>query len=139
MVTAYDYTSAICVDKAGMDMILVGDSLGMVMLGQNNTTCVTMEEMIHHCKAVSRGSSRALLVGDMPFGSYEISPQEACRNATRLIKEGNMEAVKMEGGATRIKESVQAVVRAGIPVIGHIGLTPQTQVLCANKTLLPFM
>lgn len=125
MVTAYDYTSAIAVDTSGIDMILVGDSAGMVMMGLENTSQVTMEDIIHHCKSVKRGSKRAFLVGDMPFGSYEISPTEAVRNATRLMKEGQMEAVKMEGGR-RIKGQVKAVVAAGIPVIGHIGLTPQT-------------
>jgi len=125
MVTAYDFSSAVNVDRAGIDIGLVGDSLGMVMLGYSNTTSVTMEEMIHHCKAVSRGIKRAFLVGDMPFGSYEVSDTEAVKNAIRLMKEGNVEAVKMEGGI-RIKDAVKAVVLAGIPVIGHIGLTPQT-------------
>jgi len=125
MVTAYDYTSSNLVNKSGIDIILVGDSLGMVMLGKQNTTSVTLEEMIHHCKAVNKGNKRCFVVGDMPFGSYEIGPTCAVQNAIRLVKEGEVEAVKMEGGK-RIKDSVKAVVNAGIPVIGHIGLTPQT-------------
>jgi 3-methyl-2-oxobutanoate hydroxymethyltransferase len=125
MVTAYDYTSASSVDGSGIDMILVGDSAGMVMMGYDSTTQVTMEDMVHHCKSVKRGSKRAFIVGDMPFGSYEVSPSEAVKNATRLVKEGQVEAVKMEGGK-RIREQIRAVVNAGIPVIGHIGLTPQT-------------
>jgi 3-methyl-2-oxobutanoate hydroxymethyltransferase len=124
-IPAYDYTSATLVDKAGIDMILVGDSLGMVMLGSNSTTAVTMEDMIHHSKAVIKGSKQSFIVGDMPFGSYEVNPMLAVQNAIRLVKEGGVEAVKMEGGK-RIKDAVRAVVNAGIPVIGHIGLTPQT-------------
>lgn len=125
MVTAYDYTSAFFVDKAAVDVILVGDSLGMVMLGRNNTTEVTMDEMLHHCKAVARGTKRAFVVGDLPFGSFEVSPQEAVRNACRLVKEGAVSAVKLEGGKVRTN-TVRAIVDAGIPVIGHVGLTPQT-------------
>eukprot|EP01114_Cavostelium_apophysatum_P008460 TRINITY_DN2096_c0_g1_i2.p1 TRINITY_DN2096_c0_g1~~TRINITY_DN2096_c0_g1_i2.p1 ORF type:complete len:702 (+),score=147.26 TRINITY_DN2096_c0_g1_i2:181-2286(+) len=125
MVTAYDYTSGMLVDSAEIDMILVGDSVGMVVLGYNGTTEVTMDDMIHHSKAVKRGAKSSFIVGDMPFGSYEVSAEEAVRNATRLVKEGGVEAIKMEGGR-RIKKCVEAVVNAGIPVVGHIGLTPQT-------------
>lgn len=125
MVTAYDYASARNVDKAGIDMILVGDSLAQVMLGLRSTIPVTMEEMLHHARAVSRGASRCFLVGDMPFGTYESSPRDAIANAARLLKEGGMEAVKLEGGVN-MAETARAIVRAGIPVLGHIGLTPQT-------------
>lgn len=125
MMTAYDYTAARLVEKAGIDVILVGDSLNMVMLGQPNTTSITMDEMIHHCKAVSRGASLPFLIGDMPFLSYQTSTAEAVRNAGRFLKEAGMDAVKMEGGE-RVADKVTAVVNAGIPVMGHIGLTPQT-------------
>ena len=125
MVTAYDYPNGVLVDKAGIDIILVGDSLAMVVLGYENTVSVTMDEMILHCQAVARGAKHPLLVGDMPFMSYEVSIQEAVRNAGRFLKEGKMDVVKLEGGQDRA-EIVRAIVTAGIPVMGHIGLTPQT-------------
>ena len=125
MLTAYDYPFAQLVDLAGVDMILVGDSLGMVVLGLEGTVAVTMEDMIHHIKAVVRGCKRALIVGDMPFMSYNTSIRDAIVNAGRLIKEGGCEAVKLEGG-TQFAPTVNAIVNAGIPVQGHIGLTPQT-------------
>ena len=122
--TAYDYYTARLLNDAGVDMILVGDSLGMVVLGYPSTLPVTMEEMIHHTRAVSRGNSRAILVADMPFMSAGVSIEETVRNAGRFVKEAGAEAVKLEGGA-EIGAHVEAVVRAGIPVLGHIGLTPQ--------------
>jgi 3-methyl-2-oxobutanoate hydroxymethyltransferase len=125
MLTAYDYPTALLVDRAGIDMILVGDSVGMVVLGYQTTIPVTMDEMIHHTKAVTRGAHRALVVGDMPFMSYNTSEGDAIRNAGRFIKEGAADAVKLEGGAS-VETVVRAIVRAGIPVMGHIGLTPQT-------------
>lgn len=125
MLTAYDYATAQAVDRAGFDVILVGDSLGMVVLGYANTLRVTMEEMLHHCRAVARGARFALLVGDMPFLSYQVSVPEAVRNAGRFLQEGGMEAVKLEGGRERL-EAVRAIVEAGIPVMGHLGLTPQS-------------
>lgn len=124
MVTSYDYTSALFVDEAGIDISLVGDSLGMVMLGQENSVSVTMDEMILHAKSVSRGSKNAFLIGDMPYGSYEESPQLAIRNAIRFLKEGKMEGVKIESDKS-MADTVRAVVKAGVPVMGHIGLTPQ--------------
>lgn len=123
--TAYDYPTALAVDRAGIDLVLVGDSLGMVVLGYENTLPVTMEEMLHHCRAVARGARRALRVGDMPFMSYQVSVAEAVRNAGRFLQEGGMEAVKLEGGRERL-EAVRAIVGAGIPVMGHLGLTPQS-------------
>ena len=125
MLTAYDASFARLVDDAGVDMILVGDSLGNVVLGYESTVPVTMEEMLHHARAVRRGCSRALLVGDMPFLSYQVSIPEAIANAGRFMKEAGCDAVKVEGGE-EVAETVRAVVRAGIPVMGHIGLTPQT-------------
>ncbi|MBN2090913.1 3-methyl-2-oxobutanoate hydroxymethyltransferase [candidate division KSB1 bacterium] len=125
MLTAYDYPGALLVDEAGVDIILVGDSLAMTVLGYPNTTVVTMAEMLHHCKAVSRGTKRAFLVGDMPFLSYQISAIKAVGNAGRFIKEANMDAVKLEGGHEVLK-SIKAICQAGIPVMGHLGLTPQT-------------
>ena len=125
MLTAYDYPGALLVDEAGVDMILVGDSLAMTVLGHPNTVAVTMEEMLHHCKAVARGTKRAFLVGDMPFMSYQAESVEAVRNAGRFLKEAGMDAVKLEGGQ-EVVEIVQAIIRAGIPVMGHLGLTPQT-------------
>jgi 3-methyl-2-oxobutanoate hydroxymethyltransferase len=125
MLTAYDYPVARALDRAGIDSILVGDSLGMVALGYANTLPVTMDEMIHHCKAVARGAVRALLVGDMPFLSYQTSPVDAVRNAGRFLQEGGMEAVKLEGGREMLP-AIQAVLEAGIPVLGHLGLTPQS-------------
>lgn len=125
MLTAYDFTGAMFVDAAAIDVILVGDSLGMVMLGLESTIPVGMEEMLHHCRAVARGAKYAHLVGDMPFMSYQADKAEAMRNAARLMKEGNMDSVKLEGGE-EIAETVHALVAAGIPVMGHIGLTPQS-------------
>ena len=125
MLTAYDYATARAIDQSEIDVILVGDSLGMVVLGYENTLPVTMDEMIHHCKAVARGARLALLVGDMPFLSYQISPEEAVRNAGRFLQEGGMDAVKLEGGRER-RPAVEAIVGAGIPVMGHLGLTPQS-------------
>jgi len=125
MLTAYDYPTALLVDTAEIDVILVGDSLAMVVLGHENTLAVTMDEMIHHCKAVSRGARNPFLVGDMPFMSYQISKTEAVANAGRFLKEGGMEAVKLEGGQ-EVVETIRAIVDAGIPVMGHIGLTPQS-------------
>jgi 3-methyl-2-oxobutanoate hydroxymethyltransferase len=125
MLTAYDYSSALLVDEAGIDMILVGDSLAMVMLGMDSTVSLTMEEMLHHCRAVARGAKHSFLVGDMPFMSYQADTAEAVRNAGRFLKEGSMEAVKLEGGE-EMTETIAAIVTAGIPVMGHIGLTPQS-------------
>ena len=125
MLTAYDYPTAMAMDKAGVDSILVGDSLAMVVLGYENTLPVTMEEMLHHCRAVSRGAKTALLVGDMPFMSYQVSTQEALRNAGRFLQQGGMDAVKLEGGRERA-DAIRAITGAGIPVMGHIGLTPQS-------------
>jgi len=125
MLTAYDYLTARAVDKAGIDSILVGDSLGMVILGYENTLPVTMEDMLHHCRAVSRGASRPLLIGDMPFMSYQVSSAEAVRNAGRFLQEGGMDAVKLEGGKERL-DAVGAIVGCGWPVMGHLGLTPQS-------------
>jgi 3-methyl-2-oxobutanoate hydroxymethyltransferase len=113
------------VEKAGIDAILVGDSLNMVMLGREQTNSVTVEEMLHHCKAVARGARIPFLIGDMPFMSYQVNKEEAIRNAGRFLQEGGMEAVKMEGGVD-MADTIAAVVKAGIPVMGHIGLTPQT-------------
>lgn len=124
MLTAYDYPMAKIVDGAGCDMILVGDSLGNVVLGYENTTHVTMEDMLHHSKAVARGAKRALIVTDMPFLSYHLGRETAVRNAGALIAEGGANAVKLEGGE-EIRETVRAIVQAGIPVMGHLGLTPQ--------------
>ena len=125
MLTAYDYPTALIMDQAGIDIILVGDSLGMVVLGYDSTLPVTMDDMIHHCKAVSRGAKYALLVGDMPFMSYQASTSEAVRNAGRFLQESGMNAVKLEGGIERA-ETIKAIVNAGIPVMGHLGLTPQS-------------
>ena len=123
-ITSYDYSFAKIVDKSGIDLILVGDSLSMVMLGYKNTLSVTMDEMIHHTKAVSRGVSNALIVGDMPFLSYKIDIIEAVKNAGRFIQEGGAEAVKVEGG-TEVCPTIKAIIDADIQVMGHIGLTPQ--------------
>jgi 3-methyl-2-oxobutanoate hydroxymethyltransferase len=125
MLTAYDYVTAKMVDEAGVPLILVGDSLGMVMLGYQSTIPVTMEEMIHHTKAVVRGAKEALIVGDMPFMTYHISVSDALHNAARFIQEGGAQAVKLEGGEV-VTETVRRLVRCGIPVMGHIGLTPQS-------------
>jgi 3-methyl-2-oxobutanoate hydroxymethyltransferase len=125
MLTAYDYPTALAMDKAGVDSILVGDSLGMVVLGYANTLPVTMEDMLHHCRAVSRGAQSAMLIGDMPFMSYQASIEEAVRNAGRFLQQAGMDAVKLEGGRERA-DAVRAIVGAGIPVMGHLGLTPQS-------------
>ncbi|MFN2124736.1 MAG: 3-methyl-2-oxobutanoate hydroxymethyltransferase [Candidatus Promineifilaceae bacterium] len=125
MLTAYDYPTALAVDQAGIDIILVGDSLGMVVLGYQNTLPVTMEDMLHHCQAVARGAQYAMLVGDLPFMSYQASPQEALKNAGRFLQEAGMDTVKLEGGRERVG-AVTAIVSAGIPVMGHLGLTPQS-------------
>jgi 3-methyl-2-oxobutanoate hydroxymethyltransferase len=125
MLTAYDYPTSLIMDRVGIDSILVGDSLGMVVLGYENTLRVTMEEMLHHCRAVARGAQYALLIGDMPFMSYQVSVEEAVRNAGRFLQEGGMDAIKLEGGRERA-DSIRAIISAGIPVVGHIGLTPQS-------------
>ncbi|MFZ5880619.1 MAG: 3-methyl-2-oxobutanoate hydroxymethyltransferase [Chloroflexota bacterium] len=125
MLTAYDYPTALIMDRAGVDAILVGDSLAMVVLGYENTLPVSMDEMLHHARAVARGAKSALLVGDMPFMSYQVSVEEAVRNAGRFLKEAGMDAVKLEGGRERV-DAVRAIGSAGIPVMGHIGLTPQS-------------
>jgi 3-methyl-2-oxobutanoate hydroxymethyltransferase len=124
MLTAYDYPTASIADEGGMDMLLVGDSLAMVVLGHEDTLSVTLDEMIHHCRAVSRGASRALVVGDLPFMTYEQGPDQAMHSAARLFREGGVRAVKLEGGK-EVAPQVEALVKAGIPVMGHIGLTPQ--------------
>lgn len=125
MITAYDYVMAQNVDEAGIDMILVGDSLGNVVMGYSSTLPVTMEDMIHHTACVTSGVKRALVVGDMPFMSYQESTEQALHNAGRLMKEGGCDAVKLEGGA-RVCEAVYKMTEAGIPVVGHLGLTPQS-------------
>ncbi|MDH3215604.1 MAG: 3-methyl-2-oxobutanoate hydroxymethyltransferase [Candidatus Krumholzibacteria bacterium] len=125
MLTAYDYQTALLEDRAGVEIILVGDSLGMVVLGYENTLPVTIEEMIHHLKAVARARPRALLVGDLPFMSYQASVEDAVRNAGRLLKEGGAEAVKLEGGR-RMGKVIRGILDADIPVMGHLGLTPQS-------------
>ena len=125
MLTAYDYTTAKIFDECGVNAILIGDSLGMVMLGYENTLPVTMEDMIHHTAAVARGAENAFIVADMPFMSYQVSVQEAVINAGRLIKEGGANAVKLEGGA-EVCEQIKAIVNASIPVVAHLGLTPQS-------------
>jgi len=125
MLTAYDYPWALLADQTGIDILLVGDSLGMVVLGYQDTVSVTMDEMIHHVKIVSRVAKRALVAGDMPFGSYNVSKEKAVENANRFMKEGRADCVKLEGGKT-MAPVVEAIVNAGIPVMGHIGLTPQT-------------
>ncbi|UCE02486.1 MAG: 3-methyl-2-oxobutanoate hydroxymethyltransferase [Candidatus Latescibacterota bacterium] len=124
MVTAYDYPFARLADAAGVDILLVGDTLGMVVLGFDSTLPVTMEHMVHHTQAVSRARPSGMIVGDMPFMSYQVTAEEAVRNAGRLVQEGGAEAVKLEGGE-RICAAVEAIASAGIPVMGHIGLTPQ--------------
>ncbi len=125
MLTAYDASMARLLDDGGADALLVGDSLGMVVLGYDSTVPVTMEEMLHHVGAVSRGTKRALVIGDMPFGSYQISVEQAVANGTRFLKEADCDCVKLEGGE-EVCDAVQGLVRAGVPVMGHIGLTPQT-------------
>jgi 3-methyl-2-oxobutanoate hydroxymethyltransferase len=125
MLTAYDYATAKIVDEAGVPLILVGDSLGMVVLGYESTIPVTMEEMLHHTKAVVRGTKQVMVIGDMPFMTYHISVEDALYNAGRFIQEGGAQAVKLEGGVT-VAEKVRMIVGCGIPVMGHIGLTPQS-------------
>ncbi len=123
--TAYDYATARLVDEAGIEMVLVGDSLAQTILGYDNTLSVTMDEMLHHVKAVRRGVKHALLLADMPYGSYQVDPDDALRNATRFVKEGGAEVVKIEGGEKRA-ELIRRIIDAEIPVAGHIGLTPQS-------------
>lgn len=125
MLTAYDYSMAKLIDEAGVNMILVGDSLGMVMLGYEDTLSVTMEDMIHHTAAVARGTKHALVVADMPFMSYQTSVYDAVVNAGRLMKEGRAQAVKLEGGR-EVAEHIEAITKASIPVVAHLGLTPQS-------------
>ena len=125
MLTAYDYNTARIMDEAGIDMILVGDSLGNVMLGYENTLAVTVDDMIHHGKAVCRGAKQAFVVVDMPFMSYQTSVEDAVRNAGRIMKETNCQAVKLEGGI-EYADRIKAITQAGIPVVAHIGLTPQS-------------
>ncbi|MFC2001867.1 3-methyl-2-oxobutanoate hydroxymethyltransferase [Chloroflexota bacterium] len=125
MLTAYDFATAKIVDEVGVPLILVGDSLGMVVLGYESTIPVTMEEMLHHTKAVVRGTKQAMIIGDMPFMTYHVSVEDALRNAARFIQEGGAQAVKLEGGVT-VAEKVRRMVECGIPVMGHIGLTPQS-------------
>jgi len=125
MLTAYDYATAKIIDEVGIPLILVGDSLGMVVLGYESTIPVTMEEMLHHTKAVVRGTKQAMVIGDMPFMTYHISIDDALKNATRFIQEAGAQAVKLEGGVT-VAEKVRRIVECGIPVMGHIGLTPQS-------------
>lgn len=125
MLTAYDYSMAKLIDEAGINMILVGDSLGMVMLGYEDTLSVTMEDMIHHTRAVARGAKDAFVVADMPFMSYQTSVYDAVYNAGRLMKEGRAQAVKLEGGR-EVAEQIRAITKASMPVVGHLGLTPQS-------------
>jgi 3-methyl-2-oxobutanoate hydroxymethyltransferase len=125
MLTAYDYTTAKIIDEAGIPLILVGDSLGNVVLGYESTIPVTMADMLHHTKAVARGSRKAMVIGDLPFMTYHISSEDALRNSARLIQEGNAQAVKLEGGVN-VADKVRKIVDCGIPVMGHIGLTPQS-------------
>jgi len=131
MMTAYDYPTAVMVDQAGIDAVLIGDSLGMVMLGYDSTVPVTMDEMIHHCKAVRRGTKAGFIIGDMPFMSYQVSVEKAVENAGRFIKEAGCDSVKLEGG-TEMAHVVNAIVKAGIPVCAHIGLTPQTATMLSG-------
>lgn len=125
MLTAYDFPTAQVMDQAGVDAILAGDSLGMVVLGYESTLPVTMEEMLHHSRAVARGAKSALLIGDMPFMSYQVSVEEAVRNAGKFLQIGGMDCIKLEGGRDRV-DVIRAIIRAGIPVMGHLGLTPQS-------------
>lgn len=125
MLTAYDFATAVLEDRAGVDVILVGDSVGMVVLGYENTIPVTIDEIVHHLRAVARAKPRALLVGDLPFMSYQAGVEDAVRSAGRLVKEGGAEAVKLEGGK-RMEAVIRSIVDAAIPVMGHVGLTPQS-------------
>ena len=124
-VTGYDYTMASIINESEVEIILIGDSLGMIMLGYSGTTGVTMDQMIHHVRPVVLGAPNTFIVGDMPFGTYNVSIEDAIRNANRMMKEGNPDCIKLEGGI-EVAETVKAIVQAGIPVMGHIGLTPQT-------------
>ena len=125
MLSAYDYPLGQAMDRAGVDIVCVGDSLGMVVLGYEGTVPVTMEQMVHHCRAVTNGCKKALVVADMPFGSYNESKEQTVRNGNRFLKEGGADSVLLEGGE-RVADMVQALVKAGIPVMGHLGVTPQT-------------
>ena len=125
MLTAYDYSTAKLMDESGINCILVGDSLGMVMLGYDSTLPVTMEDMLHHTKAVTRGAKNAMVIADMPFMSYQTSVYDAVKNAGRLVQEGGAYAVKLEGGAA-VCDRIEAIVKASIPVVAHLGLTPQS-------------
>ncbi len=125
MLTCYDYSTALMLDAIGIDMLLVGDSLGMVMLGYDSTVPVSIDEMIHHSKAVVRGRKNALVIGDMPFGSYHVSTDDTIRNAVRFLKEAGCDAVKLEGGM-QVAKTIERLAAIGIPVMAHIGLTPQT-------------
>ena len=131
MMTAYDYPTASLVDQSSIDTILVGDSLGMVMLGYDSTVPVTMDEMIHHCKAVSRGVKSSFIIGDMPFMSYQVSAAQAVKNAGRFLKEAVCDSVKLEGGS-EMALTIKAITTAGIPVCAHIGLTPQTATMLSG-------
>jgi 3-methyl-2-oxobutanoate hydroxymethyltransferase len=124
MLTAYDFAFARIFDQSGVDVLLVGDSLGNVVQGQDTTLPVTLDEIVYHTRLVARGTRRALVVGDMPFGSYQVSPEDAVRNAIRLVKDGGAQAVKLEGGVA-MAETIARIARAEIPVMGHVGLTPQ--------------
>ncbi len=134
MMTAYDYSTASLVDQAGIDTILVGDSLAMVVLGYDSTVPVTVDEMIHHSKAVTRGAKSSFIIGDMPFMSYHVNAEQAVENAGRFIKEAGCDGVKLEGGSD-MAPVVRAVVKAGIPVCAHIGLTPQTATMLGGFRL----
>ena len=125
MFPAYDFPMASLLDQAGADIIIIGDSLAMVLMGHDHTIPVTMDEMIYHCRPVVKACKRAFVIGDMPFGSYQVSEEQAVENAIRFMKEGGVEGVKIEGGGA-VANIARAIVKAGIPVIGHIGLTPQT-------------
>lgn len=126
MLTAHDFPSSHAADQAGMDMILVGDSLAMVSMGLDDTSEVTLDDMILHCRSVARGAKAAFVVGDMPMGSYEVSTQQAVTNAIRMVKEGRVHAIKLEGGKDMCAQ-IQSITQAGIPVLAHVGLTPQRQ------------
>ena len=134
MITAYDYTAAMLADAAGVDMILVGDTLGIFALGHTDTIPVTMDDMVHHCRSVARAHPKALLIGDLPFGSYHRSVADAVDNAVRLMQEGRCEAVKLEGGRERVPV-IEAIVAAGIPVVGHVGLGPQSSHLLGGNVV----